>query len=130
MNRNFCLLCHLTEVSFERDRLRERVGELSAVASNLEQARRGVEIERSDLLVAYRTALQQKRRCVLLYRWDILSHVFLLNHTGLCRLETDLATMATLKQRMATSLQQMHSDTAELRAQLSDKVSHLDREVC
>lgn len=76
------------------------------MASNLEQARRGVEIERGDLLSAYRTALQQKRR-----------------------LETDLSTMGNLKQRMAASLQQMHSDSAELRAQLADKANHMDREV-
>lgn len=95
-----------TEITYERDRLVERVAELSVAASNLEQARRGVEIERSDLLMAYRTALQDKRR-----------------------LETDLSTMATMKQRLSASLQQMHSDTAELRAQLSDKASHLDREV-
>ena len=96
----------IAEVTFERDRLVERVGELSVVASNLEQARRGVEIERGDLLMAYRTALQQKRR-----------------------LETDLATMGTMKQRMAASLQQMHSDAAEMRAQLADRANHLDREV-
>lgn len=85
----------------------ERVGELSVVAANLEQARRGVEIERSDLLTAYRTALQQKRR-----------------------LETDLSSMGMTKQRMVTSLQQMHSDAAEMRAQLVDRANHLDREVC
>jgi hypothetical protein len=52
-------------VSFERDRLAERVGELSVVAANLEAARRGVEMERADLLAAYRGALQHRRRWAL-----------------------------------------------------------------
>ena len=38
---NQAITSELAEVTFERDRLMERVGELSAVASNLEQARRG-----------------------------------------------------------------------------------------
>lgn len=55
--------------------------------------------------MAYRNVLQQKRR-----------------------LETDLATMSTMKQRMSVSLQQMHSDQAELRSQLSEKANSMDRE--
>lgn len=35
---------------------------------------------------------------------------------------------SSTKQRMAMSLQQLHSDTAELRAQLANKASSLDRE--
>ncbi len=41
---NQALTAELAEVSFERDRLRDRVGELSVVAGNLEEARRCVDV--------------------------------------------------------------------------------------
>lgn len=46
----------------ERDQARERIQELAHTCTNLEYAKRSLEIEKGDLLDAYRAALQEKRK--------------------------------------------------------------------
>lgn len=99
---NQALTSELAETASERDRLRHRIAEVVQAMASLEQARRAVEIERSDLLDSYRAVLNEKRR-----------------------LENDLSSMGAVKQRAGINAQHLHSQVAELQGVVN---SHSDAE--
>jgi hypothetical protein len=59
---NQALTAELADATGERDRLQRRVVELAQLLSAREQAKKGVEVEKADLLDAYRAVLQEKRK--------------------------------------------------------------------
>ena len=89
---NQALTGELAETSSDRDRLRKKLQESMHRMHNLEQARRALEIERTDLIDTYRTVLSEKRR-----------------------MENELNALGELKQRSGMSMQNLHEQLAELR---------------
>ena len=93
---NQALTAELAETTAERDRLRNRISEVVQAMASLEQSRRAVEMERTDLLESYRTVLQEKRR-----------------------LESDLLALGEVKQRAGQNVEQLHDQVAELRGRVN-----------
>ena len=92
---NQALTSELAQTSHENGRLRDRVGDLVQNTTALEQAKRALEIERADLIESYRGIVRDKRK-----------------------LETDLETIGSLKERAGLNSQQLQSQVAELKGQL------------
>jgi chromosome segregation ATPase len=99
---NQALTSELAETAAERDRLRNRLAEVVQAMASLEQARRAIEIERSDLLDSYRAVLNEKRK-----------------------LENDLNALGAVKQRAGINAQHLQSQLAELQGVVS---SHTESE--
>jgi chromosome segregation ATPase len=93
---NQALTSELAETAAERDRLRNRLAEVVQAMASLEQARRAIEIERSDLLDSYRAVLNEKRK-----------------------LENDLNALGAVKQRAGINAQHLQSQLAELQGVVS-----------
>ena len=97
---NQALTHELAEITSDRDRLRLRITEVVQSMSSLEQSRRAIEIERSDLLESYRAVLQEKRK-----------------------MESELHALSAVKQRAGASVQQLHGQVAELRGVVNANAS-------
>ena len=93
---NQALTAELADTSMERDRLRSRVSEVVQKLSSLEQSRKALEVERTDLLDTYRAVLNEKRK-----------------------LESELNALGALKQRTGVNVQQMHGAIAELKGMVA-----------
>ncbi len=97
---NQALTHELAEITADRDRLRLRITEVVQSMSSLEQSRRAIELERSDLLESYRAVLQEKRK-----------------------MESELHSLSAVKQRAGASVQQLHGQVAELRGVVNANAS-------
>jgi len=89
---NQALTAELADTSMERDRLRSRITEVVQKMASLEQSRRALEVERTDLLDTYRSVLAEKRK-----------------------LENELNALGAIKQRTGVNVQQMQGAIAELK---------------
>lgn len=89
---NQALTAELADTSMERDRLRSRITDVVQKMSSLEQSRRALEVERTDLLDTYRSVLAEKRK-----------------------LENELNALGAMKQRTGVNVQQMQGAIAELK---------------
>jgi chromosome segregation ATPase len=59
---NQAVTAELADTVAERDSLFMRIQQLSQAIADMDQSKRALEIERTDLLTAYKTALQEKRQ--------------------------------------------------------------------
>lgn len=89
---NHALTSELAETTSERDRLHHRATELTHSLASKDQTKRGIELERADLLTSYRAVLGEKRQ-----------------------LEVDLMAMSAGKERAGLAIQQLQEQVNELR---------------
>mmetsp|Transcript_2324 Transcript_2324/g.3663 ORF Transcript_2324/g.3663 Transcript_2324/m.3663 type:complete len:1405 (+) Transcript_2324:94-4308(+) len=93
---NQALTSELVERTAERDRVQSRLQEVLHASASTEHARRAVEVEKTDLLHTYRAVLQEKRK-----------------------LEGDIQSLSTAKQREGASSSHLQGQMAELQGALS-----------
>lgn len=104
----------LTDTCEERDRLRLRISEISQLLADKEQINRGLEIEKGDLMDAYREVLKEKRQLemdlgVVRYSFRFLFLFFILA----------LNCFSSSKQKLSLSTQQMQDRISDLTGQVS-----------
>ena len=101
---NQALTYELAEIASERDRLQRRVLEVAQLLAAREQSKKGVEMEKADLLDAYRAVLQDKRK-----------------------LEEDVGALRAQKERVGVSALHLQDQLAEMQGAQAAKGGEASR---
>lgn len=95
---NQALTSELASLAQERDSLHHKITEFVAIIGNIENEKRSLELERSDLIETYRNNLQEKKK-----------------------IESDLMKVSEMKLKAGHSIQSFHSQIAEMKGVITAK---------